>query len=262
MLKDNYVMINYSAFKKSNMETFFTTSDKVENIINSFNLTKTLYVSSIIVGEPHTGKKTLARYLFPNAFLVSGTEQQAVQDALENYDELIISDFEKLSNPSSLNFNNKRIIATANYLGNAGLIDELFAFIYMMPSLKERPEDVAYLKELFIKDACSTLLIDETKVATDDVPVDLSMNSKSLKRYIYLDIIKLSMGKKEIQEVIYQYLLEHLDGNDGYREHLGIYEKPLIEAGLKKFGSQLQLSKILGINRNTLRKKIHEQNID
>ncbi|TNF45412.1 MAG: Fis family transcriptional regulator, partial [Epsilonproteobacteria bacterium] len=46
------------------------------------------------------------------------------------------------------------------------------------------------------------------------------------------------------------------------REHLGLYEKPLIEAGLKKFGSQLQLSQVLGINRNTLRKKIHEHNID
>ena len=64
------------------------------------------------------------------------------------------------------------------------------------------------------------------------------------------------------ERILYHYLLKHLDGNDGYREHLGLYEKPLIEAGLKKFGSQLQLSQILGINRNTLRKKIHEHNID
>jgi len=186
----------------------------------------------------------------------------AVKEALENYDELIISDFEKLSNPSSLAFDNKRIIATANYMGNAALVDDLFAFIYTMPSLKERPEDVEYLKTLFIKEACKTLIIEEDQVDVNSLPLNLSMNSKSLKKSIYLDIVKLSMGEKEIQEIIYQYILKHLDGNDGYRKYLELYEKPLIEAGLKKYGSQLQLSQVLGINRNTLRKKIHEQHID
>jgi DNA-binding protein Fis len=70
------------------------------------------------------------------------------------------------------------------------------------------------------------------------------------------------MDEKDIKGVLYHYLFKDLDGNDGYREHLGLYEIPLIKAGLKKFGSQLQLSRVLGINRNTLRKKIHEHNID
>ena len=116
------------------METFFTTSDKIQHIIKSFNLTKTLFVSSIIIGDAYTGKKSLARYLFPDAHLVSGANQEEVQSALENYDELIITDFEKLSNQSNFDFSNKRIIATANYIGNATLIDDLFAFIYTMPS--------------------------------------------------------------------------------------------------------------------------------
>ncbi|HHD78921.1 MAG TPA: Fis family transcriptional regulator, partial [Epsilonproteobacteria bacterium] len=71
-----------------------------------------------------------------------------------------------------------------------------------------------------------------------------------------------SMNSSEIEEVLYTYLLKHMGGNDAYREYLSLYEKPLIEAGLKKFGSQLQLSQVLGINRNTLRKKIHEHHID
>jgi len=75
-------------------------------------------------------------------------------------------------------------------------------------------------------------------------------------------VMRQSMNAQDIESVLYSYLLKHLDGNDSYREHLGLYEKPLIEAGLKKFGSQLQLSQVLGINRNTLRKKIHEHNID
>jgi DNA-binding protein Fis len=70
------------------------------------------------------------------------------------------------------------------------------------------------------------------------------------------------MDEHDIKQAVFHYLLDHLEGNNGYKEYLGLYEKPLIEAGLKKFGSQLQLSQVLGINRNTLRKKIHEHNID
>ncbi len=244
------------------METFFTTSDKIQHIIKSFNLTKTLFVSSIIIGDAFTGKKSLARYLFPDAHLVSGTNQEEVQAALEHYDELIITDFEKLSNQSNFDFSNKRIIATANYIGNATLIDDLFAFIYTMPPLSERPEDVNHLKNIFVKEALSTLMIEPDNTDTNAVPINLSMNSKSLKKYIFLHLTQLSMNEKEIEHVIFHYILKHLDGNDGYREYLGLYEKPLIEAGLKKYGSQLQLSQVLGINRNTLRKKIHEHNID
>ncbi len=244
------------------METFFSKSDKVQHIIKSFNLTKTLFVSSIIIGEAHTGKKTLAQYLFPKAPMVSGSDQKAVEEALENNDELIIANFEKLSNQNSLDFTNKRIIATADYLGNADLIDDLFAFIYTMPPLQERHEDINYLKDLFIEEGCSTLMIEKESVDADKIPLNLTKNSKTLKRSVYLYLMQQNMNAQDIESILYNYLLKHLDGNDGYREHLGLYEKPLIEAGLTKFGSQLQLSQVLGINRNTLRKKIHEHNID
>ena len=131
-----------------------------------------------------------------------------------------------------------------------------------MPSLQERPEDINYLKDLFIKEASSTLMIDKDSIESDEIPLNLTKNSKTLKRSVYLHLMKHNMNREDIESVVYTYLLKHLDGNDGYREHLGLYEKPLIEAGLKKFGSQLQLSQVLGINRNTLRKKIHEHNID
>ncbi len=208
------------------------------------------------------GKKSLARYLFPNATLVSGSNQKEVEEALESSDELIITNFEKLSNQNTLDFTNKRIIATADYLGNPELIDDLFAFIYTMPSLQERPEDINYLIDLFIKEASSTLMVDNLNIDPDDIPLDFTKNSKSLKKSVYMYIMKQSMNAQDIESILYSYLLKHLDGNDSYREHLGLYEKPLIEAGLKKFGSQLQLSQVLGINRNTLRKKIHEHNID
>jgi DNA-binding protein Fis len=177
-------------------------------------------------------------------------------------DELIITDFEKLSNQESLDLDNKRVIATANYVGNQQTIDNLFAFIYTLPSLKERPDDTDFIKERFIQEAQSNLMIETLDISTEKIPIDLRDNTKSLKRSIYRYLMNHSMETKDIQEAIYHYILEELNGNNGYKEHLTLYEKPLIEAGLKKFGSQLQLSQILGINRNTLRKKIHEHDID
>ncbi|SFV61738.1 hypothetical protein MNB_SV-8-1237 [hydrothermal vent metagenome] len=244
------------------MEQFFTNSEQVQNIIKGFNLTKTLFVSSIIIGEPHIGKKSLARYLFPETPLVSGENQEEVVKMLSEVDELIITDFEKLSNQESLDLDNKRIIATANYIGNQQTIDNLFAFIYALPSLKERTEDTNFIKKMFIKEAQSNLMLKTMDISIEELPVDLRDNSKSLKRTIYRYMMNHSMKAEDIQEAIYHYILGELNGNNGYKEHLGLYEKPLIKAGLKKFGSQLQLSQVLGINRNTLRKKIHEHHID
>ena len=243
------------------MEQFFTNSEQVQNIIKGFNLTKTLFVSSIIIGEPNIGKKSLARYLFPDTPLVSGVNQEEVERALREFDELIITDFEKLSNQESLDLDNKRIIATANYVGNKQTIDNLFAFIYTMPSLKERPEDVAYIRDLFIKEAQANLMLEDKTFTGDEIQLNLSHNSKTLKKSIYHHLMNHSMNESSIEQAIYHYILDHLEGNNGYKEYLGLYEKPLIKAGLKKYGSQLQLSQVLGINRNTLRKKIHEHHI-
>ena len=194
--------------------------------------------------------------------LFRGVNQEEVTQALENHDELIITDFEKLTNQSNFDFSNKRIIATANYIGNSSLIDDLFGFIYTMPSLAERPDDVTYLTKRFAKEALSILMMDSLEIDLKNISLNLSKNSRSLKKSIYLYLVQHSMGSSEIEEVLYHYLLKHLDGNDAYREYLGLYERPLIQAGLKKFGSQLQLSQVLGINRNTLRKKIYEHHID
>ncbi len=244
------------------MEHFFTKSEHVQNIIKGLNLTKTLFVSSIIIGEENIGKKHLATYLFPDAPVVSGMNQKAVEEALLLHDELIITDFEKLSNQETLQLDNKRIVATANYIGNQHTIDTLFAFIYTLSPLKERPEDVDYIKEQYIQKALDDLMIDKDTVDTQAIPVNLSQNSKSLKRTIYKYLMIHSMKRQEIHDAMYHYLLKHLDGNNSYKEYLDLYEKPLIEAGLHKYGSQLQLSQVLGINRNTLRKKIHEHHID
>lgn len=244
------------------MEQFYTKSEQVQNITKGLGLTKTLFVSSIILGEAHTGKKTLVRTLFPDTPVVSGSNLKEVKRALEDHNELIITDFEKLTHQNGLKFDNKRIIATANHIGNQQIIDKLFAFIYTMPPLKDRIEDAYYLKSLFFHEACTTLTAKEDSLKLDALAMDLTSNAQSLKKSIYEQVVYHSMKSEEIEKVLYAYLLEHLQGNNAYKEYLALYEKPLIKAGLQKFGSQLQLSQVLGINRNTLRKKIYEYRID
>jgi len=56
--------------------------------------------------------------------------------------------------------------------------------------------------------------------------------------------------------IIENYLQDKIGSNSDYRKFLYLYEVPLLKSGLKKFKSQLQLSDRLGLNRNTLRKKI------
>ncbi len=240
---------------------FFTQSVQVQKIIKGFNLTKSLLVSSILIGDAHIGKKSLIRHLFPKVVSVDGANQEKVEEYLSNYNELIITNFEKLTNIENLDFTNKRIIAIANYMGNEKIIDNLFAFIYHMPSLKERLEDVSLLTQLFIKEVQSNLVIPQ-KLNIDTSRLDISNNSKSLKKSIYQQVFIRSCGTKEIEEILYHFLLDNMNGNNDYKEYLTLYEKPLIEAGLAKYGSQLKLSTILGINRNTLRKKIYELNLD
>lgn len=56
---------------------------------------------------------------------------------------------------------------------------------------------------------------------------------------------------------------EDCDIEDLYPVVLAQVEKPLIELMLKRSsGNQLQAARMLGINRNTLRKKIQELKID
>jgi len=243
------------------MHTFFTASETIQDIIKSFNLSKTLFVSSIIIGEAHIGKKTLAQYLFPHAIMVSGDNQDAVALALAEHDEVIISDFELLDKQQCLDFSNKRIIATANYMGNPKVIDHLFAFIYTMPSLKERVEDTQYIKELFIKEAIEIFMLEKTLIQRQKIPTDLSQNSKSLKKSIFSYFGRESMEIEDIHTFLSQYFFTHLQGNNAYKDYLSLYEKPLIEAGLQKFGAQIKVAEVLGMNRNTLRKKIHAHKI-
>ncbi len=239
---------------------FLSNSAQIAKISKGLTLTKSLYVSSLLMGEKHTGKKTLIKTLFPNSIYVDASNEKELYTALESNNELIIYNFEKVNNIEKLNFDNKRIIAIANKNRKSTQYTQIFAFIYKMPELKER-EDLAILISYFQENIQKELMLD-LNVPLNQEELDLSQNIKSLKASIYKQLLLNTVTKKDIQLLMYNYLLKNIEGNNAYREHLALYEEPLIESGLKKYKSQLKLSRVLGLNRNTLRKKIQEYDIN
>jgi len=239
---------------------FLSNSPQIEKISKGFNLSRSLFVSSLLIGEEHTGKKTFIQTLFPNSIYVDASNESELLAALEKHDELIIYNFEKVKNVEQLNFEHKRIVAIANSLKERRKYSDIFAFIYEMPSLKER-EDLDELIAHFQKEIQKELMIEEEILLEID-KLDLTHNIKSLRASIYKQILLSTFTKEDIQAFLYEYLFKEMQGNNAYREHLGLFEEPLIRAGLKKFKSQLKLAGVLGLNRNTLRKKIQEYDID
>ncbi|MCK4441361.1 MAG: Fis family transcriptional regulator [Sulfurovaceae bacterium] len=239
---------------------FLSNSAQINNIIKGLTISKSLFVSVIIIGEPHTGKKSLVKMLFPNSKFIDANNEEKMLKALDSYDEVIIYNFEAVVNLEILNFDNKRVIAIANNITNSSVIEKKFAFIYNVPPLRDRDEDVKLLTKYFANSMKKEFSIDNIEIESKDI--DLSKNIKSLKASIYKKLTLNSLTQKDIEKLLFDYLYKNIDGNNAYREYLPIFEKPLIKAGLAKFKSQLKLSTVLGLNRNTLRKKIYELGID
>jgi len=239
---------------------FLNNSQQIENIIKGLSLTRSLFVSSLLTGESSTGKKTLIKQLFPNAFWVDASQKEVLELALKEHSEIVIYNFHTILNCDHLEFENKKIIAISDKVTNKNKAEKKFAFIYNMPNLKER-EDLSLLIEYFQKIVEKELMAEEP-VLLDYKQLDFSENLRSLKASISRQVVVKSCNKEDIQNILFDYFMKYIDGSNAYRENLPLFESPLIQAGLVKYKSQLKLSKVLGLNRNTLRKKIEENNID
>jgi len=239
---------------------FLSNSPQIEKISKGFSLSRSLFVSSLLIGEDHTGKKTFVQTLFPSSTYVDASNESELMAALDKHDELIIYNFEKVKNIEKLNFEHKRIVAIANTPKETKSYSEIFAFVYKMPKLEER-EDLSSIVLYFQKEIQKELMIEE-EISLDINKLDLTQNIKSLKASIYKQLLLSTFTKEDIQTFLFEYLFKEIEGNNAYREHLGLFEEPLIQAGLKKYKSQLKLAGVLGLNRNTLRKKIQEYDID
>jgi len=232
-------------------------SEIVNKIYQTLQATKELMVSSLIYGEEYTGKKTLIKKLYANSAWVDGSNIGDIKEALKNNSSVVITNFEQVRSLDILNFENVNVVAIYNGKEYSKNLENKFAFFYYMPSLIEREEDIKLFANHYSKEANEIFNIKNgAEIELKDI--DISQNLKSLKRSIFRNILFKNVTEDDLSSIMYQFFLKNYKGINVYKEQLEIFEKALLKAGLDIYGSQLKLSEVLGINRNTLRKKINE----
>jgi two-component system nitrogen regulation response regulator GlnG len=164
-----------------------------------------------------------------------------------------------------------------------------------MPPLRERPEDIPLLVDYFLAKVCAELDIPVKQCSAETVrllaanawPGNVRELENSVKRALILSsdpvltdddfpglCVKKAGGRppgKEpsLEEIVDTKLrncfanMDKMESNDIYSMVLEQVERPLIRFVLEKTrGNQVRAADILGINRNTLRKKIQELRIE
>jgi DNA-binding NtrC family response regulator len=240
---------------------FISASNASLEALKTANLLKSLPINAFIFGQHGTGKKSLAKYILPDAPVVDATLYDELEGTLSSHTTVIISNFDKIPNYDNfqllLDKYEVRIMALATSVFNTDVVERFFGIKVSLPPLSERPEDVAALSEYFLDEAKETLSV-HNDVEVDLSEIDLSENAHSIRRHIYMQVQLQDIDEKELMYIMQKFLVQRLGGNNDYRNFLYLFEAPLINAGLEKFKTQLQLSDKLGLNRNTLRKKIAE----
>ena len=240
---------------------FITASDASFQAFKTATLLKTLSVNSLITGELGVGKKSLAKYILPDAPVMDASNFDELLLTLDSLKEVIITNLEVSPNITRvfevIQENEIRVVATAKSSFINENLDDIFSLKFNIPPLSEREEDIKLLIERFTKEA-SILFGSDEEFNIENFRPDLSENALSLKRQVMINYLLQDIKDNELMDIIQNYLYDKLGSNSDYRNFLYLYETPLIKAGLNKFKSQLQLSDKLGLNRNTLRKKISD----
>ena len=241
--------------------SFVTASDASSQAFKTATLLKTLNINALISGEIGVGKKSLAQYILPYASVIDASNFHELLIMIETVDSIIITNLDKSPNISvileAIKTSKVRVIATSTITLLNNEIDELFTLKFDIPSLSYREEDVKLLIEQFATEASLLFGVNEGFDVKNLVP-DLSQNAITLKRQVMFTYLMQDIKDSELMDIIQNYLHDKLGSNSDYRNFLHLYEAPLINAGLARFKSQLQLADKLGLNRNTLRKKIAE----
>ncbi|MDY0052630.1 MAG: sigma 54-interacting transcriptional regulator [Aliarcobacter sp.] len=243
------------------MQEYIAKDSISKEILNSAKLLQAVEVNALILGESGVGKKSLAKYILPYSEIYEAKDLQKdiIDDifVLQN-NALIIDRIHEITNIDLflkwIEDNNIRIIAISNTENLNQRLKDIFSINLEIPPLNTREEDTKALVDKFSQEASSILdmpLIPQTKVI-----VNISNNTHSLRKSIYFSYLFETIGEHEILMFLEKYISENLYGENSYKELSYIFEVPLLKASTKKYKSQVQVAKHLGLNRITLRKKL------
>ncbi|QOG12399.1 sigma 54-interacting transcriptional regulator [Arcobacter sp. FWKO B] len=232
-----------------------------KEIINSANLLKSLKINVLIRGDIGTGKKTLAKTISQSSLIIDAKELQSeISDNAfsTDFDTVIIDHIENITNIDMiLNWMANcglRIIATTKQNELSPKLEDFFAIKIFIPPLDERKEDIKPLANKFAQEAAHVLGDGKTK--PQKLIINTVQNGYSLRQSVFFSYLFESINEGEIMMLLEKLIYERLEGENNYRDFLYLFETPLLRAAQKKYKSQLQMAKHLGLNRVTLRKKL------
>ena len=243
---------------------FLASDESTKEIMKTAVLVQSLSISVLITGERGVGKSLLAAEILPEAAVANGENEDEVAALLLRSNAVIIENFDRIHRVEKLELDKKRIVATASRPIDQSVIDRFFGITLHIPPLAERPNDVQLLAQTFLDEAKNILMINRN-IEVENISLDIKDNAHSLRRSIYTALLLDNVDEEELIKLLHKFFGEKLrefEGIDIYRDYLHLYDKPLILAGLNEYGTQLRLATALGINRNTLRKKIYELGIE
>lgn len=248
-------------------ENFITASESSKNAHNMLIVSSPLPVNILVLGEEGVGKKRLVHSVFTD---VMAYDAKVLEDLLRHHQVdfseekvLILYDIDKAGNVTQLITHLEelciRIIATAEE--EKMIFDEKFMVKIDLPPLSHRPEDTAILVEDYIQKAKALFRID-MDVNKALLHIDVTHNSISLKESIYRSLLIRSMDKNQMMDVLEEFLSREIAHTTEYKALLEVFEVPLLKAMRNKYKSQLKMANHLGINRNTLRKKMFQYDLE
>jgi DNA-binding NtrC family response regulator len=244
-------------------EIFITNSPLLKEAYNSALILQTLKVHALIVGQNGTGKKTLAKQIDQNALLI---DAKTLQDEIQNNKNfqatstIVVENIDTISNIDILlqwlELYHIRLIGLSTKESIHPKLQELFTITIELTPLKQREEDIKPLANKFAKEAALVLGMQDTKPKR--LIINTSNNAHSLRKSIYFSYLFETIGENEIMMLLENYFEENFKGENNYRDFSYIFEAPLLKSAQRKYKSQLQMAKYLGLNRITLRKKLDQ----
>jgi DNA-binding protein Fis len=243
------------------MQDYIAIDEISKKILNSAKLLQAVNVHALIVGDDGSGKKALGKFILPSSkiYKAKSLQQDILDEAINLQDSSIIID--KIHEITNIEIflkwlveKNIRIIAISNSEVLNQKLKDIFSITLDIPNFDQRELDTKALVQKFSLEASNTL--DMPVVSASKLISNITNNAHSLRKSIYFSYLFETIGEEEILMFLEKYLAQHLDGENAYKELLYLFEVPLIKASTKKYKSQVQVAKHLGLNRITLRKKL------
>lgn len=243
------------------MQEYIAKDSISKEILNSAKLLQAVEVNALILGGSGVGKKSLAKYILPNSEIYQAKDLQKdiIDDIVSLQSHAIIVDkIHEITNIDVflrwLEENNIRLIAISNTENLNQKLKDIFSINLEIPELIKREEDTKALVSKFSQEASS--ILDMPLINNSKLIINISNNTHSLRKSIYFSYLFETIGEHEILMFLEKYISENLYGENSYKELSYIFEVPLLKASTKKYKSQVQVAKHLGLNRITLRKKL------